>query len=447
MGRYKPHVRLEISGSSPRSSATAFSPDSRQLVAAVTRSHSRAGRRAVVAWDLSGPGRPELVAERGWKVGPDPAVTFAQDGALLLTHGTGYARWDPANDRYDPVEGREEPGFMRITSHIAADREGVAVASSRNIAYFRSDSEQWRVHGAHRDVDIHHVAIHPDGIRVFSSGADRRIRIWDTATGSCVDEIFLPPTNWGTTRFAISPDGQTLATAGRGYRAALRRGPGWEVTAELSGHVGNVLGFAFSPDGALLATAAKGPPNDSSGGPGALFLWDVVSGSLVAASSWRNGWAEGPSFSQDGRWVACGDFLTTGGVRMWRVPTARRRASLADEAAAVVAAAPDVRPTGVTEYAGVVAIWVNYDGGTPRGIGWYDHDVSESSPDEHLPVRTRLASLPTGTGFRAPAAEAAERLGVTRIGPVFLLYNRWFDHEPGPFDEGTFLGNFPFEWE
>jgi WD40 repeat protein len=80
----------------------------------------------------------------------------------------------------------------------------------------------------------------------------------------------------------------------------------------LAGHRGEALCVAFSPDGKLLA----------SGGPeGAVQLWEVAEGKLLAALEGHKGQVGALAFSPDGKILAAGGGPehTTGQVRLWDV--------------------------------------------------------------------------------------------------------------------------------
>ncbi|WP_199923490.1 WD40 repeat domain-containing protein [Streptomyces sp. NRRL F-5123] len=111
------------------------------------------------------------------------------------------------------------------------------------------------------------VAVSPDGSWLVTTGDDRSVRIWDTATGAAVRTL---TGHSGPVRaVGISPDGSWLATAGDDGTVRI-----WDTAADavprtLTGHSGPVRAVAISPDGSWLATAG----NDRT-----VRIWDTATG-------------------------------------------------------------------------------------------------------------------------------------------------------------------------
>src|SRR5262245_14211788 len=59
--------------------------------------------------------------------------------------------------------------------------------------------------------DVRAVTFTPDGRRV-SGGSDKKVRVWDPLTGKALHTLKAPSVVYAV---AISPDGKTLAYAGR----------------------------------------------------------------------------------------------------------------------------------------------------------------------------------------------------------------------------------------
>jgi WD40 repeat protein len=107
------------------------------------------------------------------------------------------------------------------------------------------------LHGVHTD-SVTALAFSPDGRRLYSSGADVSVRVWDAGAGTEVRLISLPGPG-GAFRLTLSPDGTRLAAAVTSavhvFDADSGRPQGVRHLPQ-----GATL-VAFSPDGNEVATA------------------------------------------------------------------------------------------------------------------------------------------------------------------------------------------------
>ncbi|MER6421140.1 WD40 repeat domain-containing protein [Streptomyces sp. NPDC001137] len=91
------------------------------------------------------------------------------------------------------------------------------------------------------------MAFSPDGHTLASGSADKRVRLWGTATGK------LRTTLTGHTdtveSVAFSPDGHILASGGADGTVRLWGAATGGLRITLSGHTNLVMSVMFSPDG------------------------------------------------------------------------------------------------------------------------------------------------------------------------------------------------------
>src|SRR5262249_26441393 len=141
--------------------------------------------------------------------------------------------------------------------------------------------------GQQRRIDA--LTFSPDGKTLLSGGplpppkgntkkvgGNLTVRVWDVATGKERGDVATgkePPFNAYNTkivvvRFALSPDGRTLAHA-NGSTITLRETATGGERVRLTGHTEDVRRFAISPDGRTLASAGE---------DGTVRLWDLPSG-------------------------------------------------------------------------------------------------------------------------------------------------------------------------
>jgi WD domain, G-beta repeat len=134
------------------------------------------------------------------------------------------------------------------------------------------------------------IAFSPDGKRLAVAAQDGAVRLWDYAAGrqGMILEAALPrteaaqsPEAWPMGQpaslftLAYSPDGRTLASAGRDRFIHLWETATGKKRATLAGHTGTVYAVSFSPDGKTLASAGQ---------DGVVRLWDLTS-NLPGASA------------------------------------------------------------------------------------------------------------------------------------------------------------------
>ncbi|MEO0768761.1 MAG: caspase family protein [Cyanobacteria bacterium J06649_4] len=145
------------------------------------------------------------------------------------------------------------------------------------------------------------VAYSPDGQHLASASLDNTMKIWQP-DGTLIRSITTIPnsSDYGSA-ISFSPDSQQIAIAHMEGKITLWQTP-WDQTdpapvRTLQAHTALVTAVAFSPDGTTLATAGRDE---------VIKLWNVADGQLIQTLTGHTGWTNAVSWSPDGRQLASG---------------------------------------------------------------------------------------------------------------------------------------------
>jgi RNA polymerase sigma factor (sigma-70 family) len=287
--------------------SVAFSPDGKRLASSGTE-------KAIRLWDVA-TGK-EVVPFEGHQheithvaLTPDgkTAVTAGKDGRICL--------WDRSTGRIARrwTQEGEVTGLA-----LSADGKRLAATLGDMVRLLDVErSNELQVFRGHPG-SLESVALSPDGATLASAGRqDHSIRLWDLASGKERRQIVLPSprgANYGDCPLVFTPDSKVLVSgsADRTNNAFYF----WDVKTgkELRRIENQVSCLALSSDGQTLATVAWDRT---------IQLWDVGTGKEVRR---LQGGAEALTFSLDGRMLASGDVF--GAIRLWETATGKERRRL-----------------------------------------------------------------------------------------------------------------------
>jgi RNA polymerase sigma factor (sigma-70 family) len=297
----------------------AFSPDGKTLATA-----SPGG--AIRLWDAA---TGELLpASADPDVQSIDFLRFSADGKRLFGSSGACLIWDPSTGReLQRLADPEAWDFKHATDQhylaLSPDESLLAVAHpEESIVLVDATTRKQRRVLKGGDRWVYRLAFTPDGRRLVTCGDEKKLRVWDVASG-CELRAWREQGGY-TACLAISTDGRWLASAPVLYRVNKYDVTLWDLaTGAVKRRFFMTRNFptalAFSPDGRFLAAVGgSGESNQSE-----IRVWDVQDGEEHRGLEGRFGRMNSVAFSPDGRTLATGG--VDGRLLLWELASHRRR--------------------------------------------------------------------------------------------------------------------------
>jgi len=194
------------------------------------------------------------------------------------------------------------------------------------------------------------AALSPDGAILATGWRDGTLTFCDARTGAAIAPASQAYSN-SFFKLAFSPNGERLATVGRGDGTGNAIEPLiWNVATHelvkaLSGHTELVLDEAFAPDGKTLVTCSV---DDS------IRFWDTTSWKEITPYLSQKASVSAVALSPDGRRLAT---ASDGTVTLWNVATRSKVASLESGGVQTLSFSPDSRTLAAFEWGDFLRLW------------------------------------------------------------------------------------------
>ncbi|MBD2057715.1 serine/threonine protein kinase [Oculatella sp. FACHB-28] len=165
---------------------------------------------------------------------------------------------------------------------------------------------------------------------------------------------------------AISPDGQTLASASFDRTVKFWNPLTGELLQTVNAHSDAVRAIAYSPDGKTLASGS---------GDKTIRIWDLQTQKLVRTLSGHSGPIWSIAISPDGQTLASGSY--DGTIKLWNPQTGELRQTLTDHYDSIwsVAISPDGKTLASCSYDGTIKLWNLQDGKLLRTLSGHSDAV------------------------------------------------------------------------
>jgi WD40 repeat protein len=262
------------------------------------------------------------------------AVTFSQDGSLLVADQVTSERWKNAVGLWEVATGKLRRSLTGIewlvggvgisvdNAHVAI-RDGNNESDTRTLWDARTGVVKQRWTG--KEVGLR-LALHPTqklwAYDVFGKGPDAgtvQVVLANYESGQVLHR--LPHGKTAVHSMTFSPDGRTLATGGDDAKVRLWDVASGKLNQVLQGHHHLIVSVAYAPTGKMLASGGGNTVNWRRETEVMLWQGDPLRGVALDTHHSR---LYSLAFSRDGRFLVTAGGLAKGELAVWDTATGRR---------------------------------------------------------------------------------------------------------------------------
>jgi WD40 repeat protein len=216
-----------------------------------------------------------------------------------------------------------------------------------------------------KDSSVPSATFSPDGSLLASGHVNGKVRVWDSSTGKCLQQLLGHKYRVCSVRF--SPDGKLLASSGRDSTTRVWDTRTWKCLQVLKGQKDGVFVVCFSPDATLLASGA---------GDSNVKIWNVKTGECINTLDKHFSQVYALAFSPDGKFLASSGLDRA--IIIWDIKTGKSLRVLPDREQEITSLAysPDGKILAATGVGTEIRIWDPHSGELLRTL-----DKHRNSPN------------------------------------------------------------------
>ncbi|MEW6491034.1 MAG: serine/threonine-protein kinase [Cyanobacteriota bacterium] len=211
-------------------------------------------------------------------------------------------------------------GHLSYINSLTFNHEGNKLFSSsadKTIKIWDIDTGKFIQNFNGHDSSVNYLVLSPDGQKLYSASADKTIKVWDIDTGKEIQT--LKGHTSSVNYLVLSPDGQNLFSASADKTIKIWDIATGKVIRPLAGHTSFVNSLAISPDGQKLYSASADKT---------IKVWDIPTGKELDTLRGHTSSVNYLTISPDGQKLYSASADKT--IKVWDIATGQEIKQLKD---------------------------------------------------------------------------------------------------------------------